>query len=207
MKTSSLVKDYSKLSDANLNLKAQSIILALTANPNFSATAPTLAVFTSIKNTYSTTLANAASRDRNAIAQKKAAKSALVLNMRLLGSNLESLALGDRVKLISSGFDLSSLGESVPALAIPTGFTLSDGINAGEVKFSMKAVREAVAYVFEYTTDTVITKESRWITKVSTSREYVFSNLPSGVRITCRMGAIGRKDQEVFTGMLTRVVQ
>lgn len=207
MKTPNLVRDYSKLSEANLDLKAQSIILALTANANFPATVPTLVNFTTVKTTYSTALGRAVNRDRNFIAQKSAAKTALLLNMKLLSINIESLAQGDKVKLISSGFELTSDGEPSPAIETPTDFILSDGLNAGEIKFSARGSKPVVSYLFQVSTDPVITEDSKWTSKASTSREFTFSNLPSRALIHGRVAAIGRNGQEAFTGVLTRVVQ
>ncbi|MDB5120281.1 MAG: hypothetical protein JWN56_1499 [Sphingobacteriales bacterium] len=207
MKTQGLVTSYSKLSDAHLDLKAQSIILALTGNLNFPLTAPTLANFTLFKTTYTTALAKAVSRERNTIAQKLAARTTLLLNMKLLAINIESLALGDRVKLVSSGFDLTNDGELVTPIVTPTDFILSDGLNAGEMKFSIKGVKDASSYLFEICLEEVVTEDSKWTSKATTLREHTFTNLPSRTLIHGRVAAIGRKSQEAFTGVLTRVVQ
>jgi hypothetical protein len=207
MKRTILLRDYNKFNDAALDAKAQSIISALTSNANFPVTAPTLAIFTGIKNTYSTSLAKAFNRDRNAVAQKKVAKVALLANLNLLAINLESIALGDRVKLVSSGMEINSETESVPTLSAPTDMQLTDGINVGEMRFSVRATSQAIAYVFEYTLDAVPTEDNKWVSKTVSSREYLFTGLTSGVRIYCRVGAIGRKGQEAFTSIISRIVQ
>ncbi|MDB5118857.1 MAG: hypothetical protein JWN56_75 [Sphingobacteriales bacterium] len=207
MKRTILLRDYNKFNDAVLDAKAQSIISALTGNANFPVTAPTLAIFTGIKNTYSASFAKASNRDRTAVAQKKVAKAALLANLNLLAINLESIALGDRVKLVSSGMEINNESESVPALSAPTDMQLTDGINIGEMRFTVKAAPQAVAYVFEYTVDAVLTEDSKWISKTASTREYLFTGLTSGVRIFCRVGAIGRKGQEAFTSIISRIVQ
>jgi len=71
MKFVTLIKDYSKLSESNLDLKGGKIIAALTGNTDFPVTMPTLSDFMQVKNTYSTNLVAAANGDRAAIAMIK----------------------------------------------------------------------------------------------------------------------------------------
>ena len=49
MKNVTLIKDYSRLSESNLDLKGGKIIAALTDNADFPATLPSLADFTTVK--------------------------------------------------------------------------------------------------------------------------------------------------------------
>ena len=206
MKVSKLIKDYSKLSEANLDLKAQMVVINLTGNPHFPVTEPTLADFTLVRTAYTTALHNSVEGGKTAVAIKNQARVDLLANMRNLALDIEAQAQGDRAKMVSSGFDLAADGEGVPTLAAPTNFTLSDGMNPGELKLSVKAVANAASYVHEYT-EGPITENSVWITKVTTSREYTFTGLKSGIRVYARVAAIGRKGQEVYSVVLTRVIQ
>ncbi|WP_017257599.1 hypothetical protein [Pedobacter arcticus] len=206
MKTPSLVTDYSRLSDANLEFKGQSIILSLTGNPTFPVTTPTLADFTALKVAFSTSLANALDGGRTNIAIKNTDRLALINSMRFLAANIESLAQGDKAKLLSSGFDLSATGETVPPLSAPVEFKLVDGINPGEISSVVKPVAQAVAYSHEYTF-TAPDEATVWSVKSGTSRKILLSGLPSGQRIFVRVAAIGRKGQEAYTNTLSRVVQ
>jgi hypothetical protein len=206
MRATSLLKDYTKLSDANLDLRAGAVLTSMTGNANFPVTTPTVAEFGLLKTAYSDALASVYTANRNSIAVKNEARIELLSAMKQLALNVESLAPGDRVKLVSSGFDLASDGESSPPLSAPVQFTIADGMNVGELKFSVKRVPNAVSYVHEYT-DEPITENTRWISKASASRTHVFTGLRSGVRIYGRTAAIGRKGQEAYTAILTRVVQ
>jgi hypothetical protein len=206
MKTPKLVKDYSRLSEANLDFKAQMIIVNLTDNPHFPVTSPTLANFSVIKNEYSAALQNSAEGAKTAVAIKNQAKTTLLQNMRFLAANIESLAQGDRAMLVSSGFELATEGENIPPLAAPTNFAISDGANAGELKLTVKGVPNAVSYLHEYT-EGPVTEESVWVSKISTSRTHTFTGIRSGIRVYCRVAAVGRKGQEVYGNVLSRVVQ
>jgi hypothetical protein len=206
MKTSKLIRDYSKLSDANLDFKAQMIGISLNTNPNFPTTDPTLTEFAAVKAAFTTALQNSANGDRMAVAVKNQAREELLTTMRNLATNIESQAQGDRAKLASSGFELASENESAPPLAGPTNFKITDGLNPGELKLSVKGVPQAVSYLHEYTEDP-LTEDSRWISKVSTSREHTFADIRSGLRVHARVAVIGRKGQEVYSNVLSRVVQ
>lgn len=94
MKFVTLTKDYSKLSESNLNLKGGKIIAALTGNTDFPATLPSLFDFTTVKNTYSTNLVAASNGDRAAIALKNQDKDSLLGAMRLLAINLGRTGVG-----------------------------------------------------------------------------------------------------------------
>ncbi len=206
MKFVTLIKDYSKLSESNLDLKGGKIIAALTGNPDFPVTMPTLSDFMQVKNTYSTNLVAAANSDRAAIVMKNQDKDSLLGAMRLLAINIEGLAQGNQAKMVSSGFDVAANGDSVPAMGPPTNFKVSDGLNAGEIKTSVKGVERAIMYSHEYAL-TLPDADTSWTTWVSSSVSCVFTDLPGGTRIYARVGAIGRKEQLVYSDVLSRIVQ
>lgn len=205
MRTQTIIKDYSRLSDSDLDTKAQSIVQSLTGNIYFPETSPTLAEFTETKQAYSTSMNNAVGGTRLQIALKKEARAVLLDAIKNLGFNVESLAKGNRVKLVSTGYELASDGENTATIHPPTNFMMEDGMNIGQVKFSVKAVRNAVAYVHEYT-PAPLTVNSNWITQSTTLREHTFV-IPSGTRIFGRVAAIGRRGQQAYSDILSRLVQ
>lgn len=206
MKFVTLIKDYSKLSESNLDLKGGKIIAALTGNADFPVTMPTLLDFTTVKNTYSTNLVAASNGDRAAIAMKNQDKDSLLGAMRLLAINIEGLAQGNQAKMVSSGFDVAANGDSVPAMGAPKNFKVSDGLNAGEIKTSVKGVDHAMMYSHEYAL-ALPDADTSWTTWVSSSVTCVFTELPGGTRVYARVGAIGRKEQLVYSDVLSRIVQ
>jgi hypothetical protein len=206
MKIPKLILNYQRYNDAKLDQKAQAIIVALTDNANFVTTSPTLAAFTAVAADFSNALTAAASRDRVAVSLKSDAREALLNSLRLLAMSIDATAGGNRSQLVSSGFDLAIESDSALSLSPPQEFALLDGMNPGEIKFSIKAVENAKSYIFEYTEEP-LTLESSWISKGSSKREYTFTNLPSGKRIYGRVVAIGTRGQEGTTNVLTRMVQ
>lgn len=201
-----LIKSYAKLSDSDLNTKSKSIVTSLTDNTYFPTTSPTLADFSLLQTAYSEALINSAGRDRTNVAIKNQAKTNLLNSMKFLATNIEDLAKGDHVKLVSSGFDLSSSGESSPGLTPPENFVVTDGPNRGELKLSMKGDSRALAYFFEHTEEP-LTENSKWSSRTSSVREHIITGLRSGVRTYVRAGKIGRKNKEVYSETLSRIVQ
>jgi hypothetical protein len=206
MKKPTLVKDYSKLSETKLDLRSEEIISNLTGNPNFPTTMPSLADFTALQATYSTNLVAAGMGDKAAIALKNQSKQELLDAMRLLAINIESQSMGNRVKMVTSGFDLASEGDNVPVLAAPQNFRLTDGVNAGELRSVVKGVPQAIMYSHEYTLTTP-DENTIWIPAMVSSVEYVFTGLPGGTKVYVRVAAVGRKNQVAYSNVLSRVVQ
>ncbi|HCN82976.1 MAG TPA: hypothetical protein DIT07_05050 [Sphingobacteriaceae bacterium] len=206
MRVPSLIKSYVNVSDADLEVKSSHIETRLTDNPDFPDIAPALAVFTGFQNTFSLALGKAVSGDKVAIALKNQAKESLVENMRSLALQIESRSNGDKAKLLSSGFDLASDGESTPALEAPANFKVSEGPNSGQVISVVKGGWKNVAYSHEYTLSPPDVN-TIWLAKTSTTAEYTFSGLPSGIKAYFRVAVIGSKDQVHYTEVHSRMVQ
>lgn len=206
MKKQFITKSYKKLTDADLDLKAQVIIASLTDNPNFPGVINGFADFMAAANLYAERLNAASGRDRVAIVLKNDAREALLNLMRLLAITIESLCEENLSKMMSSGFTLSSTGGHSAPLDAPRDFQLSDGKNSGEMKFMVKKVNHAISYIFEYTVGP-LTTDSKWISRGCSTKEYTYTNLPVGERLFCRVAAIGPRGQEVYSATLSRIVQ
>ena len=206
MRKPTLVKDYSKLTETKLDLRSEEIILNLTGNANFPTTQPTLADFTALQAAYSTNLVAAGMGDKAAIALKNESKQELLEAMRLLAINIESQSMGNRVKMVTSGFDLASEGDNVPVLTAPQNFRLMDGINPGELRSVVKRVPQAIMYSHEYSL-TPPEESTIWLPSMVSTVEHVFTGLPGGTRVYVRVAAVGRKNQVAYSSVLSRVVQ
>lgn len=206
MKTQKVLSDYAKLSDANLKVKAENVVVCLTGNTNFPTTRPPLADFTAIQEAYSTALEKTVSGDRILIALKNQARETLLDAMRKLASDINLIANGDKAMLLSSGFDLSATAEPVTSLEPPADFKIRDGLNLGELHFSCKRVPHAVSYIFEYMANPN-DPDSRWVSQSTSSREFTFKNLISGTRVQGRARVIGHRDLESISEIQSRIVQ
>ena len=206
MKKATLIRDYGKLSDAKLNLKGEDIVNALTENVNFPVTSPTLAVFTTTATDFTAALNNAAQGGKVAVADKNDKRVDLLDIMNALAANISGLAAGSRPKLLSSGFDLAIETPSRSQLTAPTDFKLSDGPNSGELRLSIKPVKDARSYNYENTSEP-LSLDSKWQTKGSSSSEFILTNMEIGKRMFCKVTAIGTRGQVMSTNILSRIVQ
>ena len=206
MKNYKLILDYAKLSDAALSIKAVNVKNSLTGNVNFPTTNPSLADFTALQEAFDVALSKTLSADRIQIALKNQDRAALLAGMRQLALDIDAQANGDKAKLLSSGLDLASIGDTASSISVPTEFRILDGVNAGELKFVCKRVINAVSYLYEYT-DEIPTEETNWKVQPASSRELTVRGLRSGARIYGRIKAIGRKGQEANSEVLSRLVQ
>lgn len=206
MKNQKLILDYGRLSDANLNLKAISVVKGLTDNPNFPTTTPTPANFALLQVAYADALNNALSGNRQYIASKNKVREDLLAAMRRLAMDIDAQGNGDKAMLLSSGFDLASTNEASPGIDVPNDFKILDGINSGELKFSCKRVINAVSYLIEYT-DEPPAETTQWKFVPTSTREFTIKGLRSGLRIYGRMKAVGRKGQTANSDILSRLVQ
>lgn len=195
--------DFSRYSDAVLESKAHSIINAMTGNANFTTPVPDLATLTAAANAYSAALLKAATGNRVDIAEKNERKKELAGDFRTLANYVNTVAAGDVAKLISSGIELSKQGSPV-TITKPENLQVVNGINTGELDVSVNTVKGAYAYIFQYTTDENMAP-GKWVNNPSTSSKVTLTNLQSGVRYFCRVGALGSNDQLLYSDPISRI--
>jgi hypothetical protein len=185
----------------------QSILIALTDNANFPLTQALLVPLGDVLKSFSDALANAQTRDKVAVGLKNTARTELEIQLLTVANSVSNEALGNRDKLLSCGFELyKNSNTPAPALGPVKDFTVTDGINPGQLKLQAKGPAGAKSYVHQYTPDP-ITPSSVWISYTSTLKEYTFSNLESGKKYWGRMIAIGVKDQVSISNPASRIVQ
>lgn len=205
MKNNKLILDYSKLSDAKLSLRSGDVVNSLTDNDYFPVTVPSLTEFTALRTAFVQALDRTTTGDRYLIAVKNQTRKTLLSAMRQLAMTIDAQGNGDKAKLITSGFLLSSTAES-STLGAPENFKIADGKNPSELILSCKMAQNAASYLFDIAEEP-ISENTIWKTQADSRRSYTFRNLNSGSRIFCRIRAIGRKGQEISSEVLSRVVQ
>ena len=94
----------SSSSDALLVTGAQTIVTALTTNPDYPTPTPTLATVITALNDFTVAIANAANGGKEETAIKNAKRAELTSLLRQLASYVGVTCGGDMAKLLSSGF-------------------------------------------------------------------------------------------------------
>lgn len=198
---------FSRLNDPALQAKAEAIVAAMTDNANFPNPSPLPAEVRAAITAYSTALAAARNGSRTDIAIKDQKREELIEMLMQLGSYVNYTAGDDYAALVSSNFDLSKNRESAPPLPNPENFMLEEGLNPGEVLASVRGVRGAKAYLFQYTTTDPTQANAAWTIRTSTSRKCTLTGLQSGQRYWVRVVVLGSYAQETYSEVLSRIVQ
>ena len=194
---------FNKYTDAVLESKTHSIISSMTGNANFPTPVPALAALTAAAAAFSAALIKASTGNRVDIADKNARRAELIALLRSLATYVNLTANGDRSMLISSGLELSKELEPL-IITKPENLQVVNGISPGELVVSINAVKGAYAYLHQYTTDENMAPNS-WVNNPSTSSKIVLSNLQSGTKYICRVGALGANDQLLYSDPVARI--
>lgn len=206
MAISKITADYVYMSDPGLLLKANSILTAMTGNPNFDTPVPSLVSLGERIEEYSAALVAAQMRDKTKVATKNEKRLELIETLRALANYVTQVAEGDEATLVSSGFTLAKSGQPVPPIGNPQDLRVENGLNPGEIETSVKAVKGARSYIHQYTADP-ITDNSQWTSETTTRRKNVFAGLEPTKIFWFRVAAIGANGQIAYSDMLSKIVQ
>ncbi|MGE5108293.1 MAG: fibronectin type III domain-containing protein [Sphingobacteriales bacterium] len=203
MKSRALI-NFSKYTDGAFESKVHTILSCMKDNLNFTTPVPDLAAITAAAAAYSAALIKASTGNRENIADKNEKRRVLTNLLRSLCIYVTLTANGDRIVLLSSGFDISKDAEPM-TISKPENLQVINGISSGELLVSVNAVKGAYAYLHEYTIDETLAPGS-WVVTPSTSSKITFTNLLSGTKYYCRVGAIGTNGQLLYSDPLARIV-
>lgn len=203
MKNKALI-DFSKYSDGDFESKARTIITNMTGNTNFPDPSPAIPDVTLATNIYSEALAAASTGNRSDVADKNEKRQLVTLMLRSLASYVNFTAEGDRAMLLTTGFNVNKEREPV-IITKPENIQVTNGMNAGELRVSVKAVKGAKSYVHEYTNDTGLAAD-HWQSTTTSQSKITFSELEAGKTYYCRVAAVGPKGQIVYSDQIARIV-
>ncbi len=194
---------FAHFTDGRLELKAQTIITAMTGNANFPAPHPELIAATAASAAYSNALASAASGDKTLISVKNQARVALIAALNLLGNYVMIVANGDEAVLTSSGFDIRRDATPLPPLSKPIIARLENGVNSGEVEVIVGRLAGARMYQFQYSNQTTPTV---WTGVNTTQTKLLVPALEAGKLYWFRVVAYGINRQEVMGDAVSKMV-
>lgn len=177
-----LTNGFDRMSDANLVVRSQNIIAAMTGNANFPTPDPTLATMQTALDAFSDALDAAKTGDKTAIAIKNQKKADLVDQIHLLGAYVLYTSKQDSVIAVSSGFNIAKEPQPSPSITKPENFQVDNGLNTGELQVSFNPVPGARSYMYQYTSDTAVTDATQWETETGTVKQNLFYGLTSGSR-------------------------
>lgn len=200
-----LTNGFARLSDSKLEEKAQFIITQIGNNVgSFATPDPALTVLQDALAVFNEAVTAAKTGDRFDIAIKTQKKQDLVELLQLELVYVEYIAKGDPVILASSGFDLAKQPSPTPELTKPENLKVINSDQSGELIISVDAVPNAVSYLHQFSIDPLL-KDSSWQSLTSSQSKNNLTNLTPGVLYYCRVGAVGRKNQVMFSDVVSRI--
>ncbi|MEP7233396.1 MAG: fibronectin type III domain-containing protein [Ginsengibacter sp.] len=186
------IKPFNSWPDKKLAAESKQVALSMTGNAAFPNPEPSMPIFSAGVDAFIDQLGKAGSRDATAIAAKNTKRFELVQLCNSLVNSVASTANGNREMLVSTGLPLRKLPQPV-VLRNPENFTVTNGINPGDLKLKIKA-NKAKSNIFEYTEDPP-TETSVWTRFTCTSSSYTVSGLQPGKRYWFRVASVGGRNQ------------
>jgi hypothetical protein len=208
MKKSKAILNLNHAGILEVKTKAEVIINRVTISATFATPSPTMAVVQAAV----TVLSKAITERDGALVlyQQKSLEAQIekdnVINiLETLGNYVETTANGDAAKIISAGYDVKKSATPIGAMDVPINVLAKEGVGAGNVVITWKAVKGAKAYNLEQTDD--ITKPENWIHVATvTKAKCEVNGQISGVRYWYRVAAIGAAGQGAASDVTTRII-
>ena len=206
MRPTKLSTNFVPYTDADFGSKTAIIIESMINNPHFPAPVPTLESIRVLLDEYSKALTEAMGKATVAIAEKNGLRKKLGHELTRLALYVMYIADGDEAILISSGFTLAKKPAAIK-IDNPGSVTIKNGITAGQLLGSVKAVSGAKTYQFEITSGETVTDSSEWQSHNSSRRSFIFSGLTPGRQYHVRVAAIGSGKQKTVSSVASMWAQ
>jgi len=200
-----VVKTFKKLADSNLLSFGKNVTVKMADAVEFYPTpVPSLADINAQLLIYEGLLQSSKNRDKLQVDLKNQCKFTLNAMLSQLADYVNATS-SDSATLLRSGFELNKLPQPVGLLE-PTGLTLIDGPNSGELTLKCKSVKGATSYMFQCTADAALA-EGGWTSVPSSAAYYTFKGLTRGITYFMRIIAVGRNQQVTNSNVLNRISQ
>jgi hypothetical protein len=202
--TNTISVGYKKQNDSEFITSISRVVTKTDGNPNFQDPPEELAIVKKTLPEFGMAVTDASGRDQMKIAIKNEKRAIIEQAVGVLRDYVWQVANGDRVILLSSGFELRGSRKGAALGTVTVLEVIAD--KANEATTRVKRVRNARAYIHQYTVDPV-TPDSVWIKKFHTEPEHTFTGLVSREKYVFQVIAIGNKGQEAPSPVMGKVIQ
>lgn len=186
-----LAKNIRGLNASKLADKTRFVEERMNLNPAFPTPTPTLAAIATARQALETAGTAAKDGGRTATAIRRAGQRELSLLLNQLAGYVSSIAEGNELAILSSGFDVKRSGTPAGDPEAPKGLLAKISAFKGRVDLRWDPVREAVAYHILISA-TEPTDETSWqLAGVSSKANHKVIALESGKTYWFRVVAIG----------------
>ena len=206
---------FNHIKDAELLLKANTIVSAMTDNPNFPEPwppqVPLLAIIREAVVRFQTAVQDALTRDTTKIIIREAEKKRLQGLLQQLVPYVEMIAQGDINVLLSSGFDLcrenTHTGSTRVSLDAPTDFHVKRSTKEGELIAHVAKLHGASSYELQLAEGDPTVEENWHQNDIFTqSSKMVISGLTPGHRVSVRVRGINAAGAGAWSDIVTLIV-
>ena len=207
--------DFNRIKDAELLLKANTIIATMTDNPNFPepwpVQVPSLQVLRDAVAAFQTAVQDALTRDTTKILLRDKAWEYLIHQLLDLVPFVEMIAKGDVNILMSSGFDLckerTHTGSTRTSLEAPAGFTVKRSELEGELVAHVAKLQGAGSYELQIAEGDP-TNEENWhqYAIFTNGSKMVITGLTPGHRVSVRVRGINAAGPGAWSDTVTLIV-
>ena len=207
MATTYKVKDnYKKGRDGDLNNTGSKVLDGMTNNATFPNPSPDLVTLKQTLQDYQTAYNQAANGDSKLVSVKNDKRAVLRDQLSKLATYVNSVADGDKTKLLSSGFPLARQKAVAQKLATIDKVEVDIATPTQATTSLKKRVAGAKSYIHQYSTDAV-SNDAKWVQKFITDTSYTFTNLQTGVKYMFQVIAIGPNGQAEPSPIVSRIIQ
>lgn len=198
-----ILVSFKKNRDSELAKAAYRILSSLKGNANFTDNV-LIQLLEKCLLEFQVAMNNAADGGKTMIAIRKEKRKALIEVLVQLSLYVMHVSNGDRVKLLSSGFDLTKETSTARQLTTIQSLEVING-NSGEAYLQVSTVKGASAYVHQYSLEQP-TATTAWVSETTTSRTHTFTGLKQLATYWFRVIAIGRNGQSVISEPISRII-
>lgn len=197
-----ITNGFDKLSDPNLETKAEQVLQGVSDNAAyFPKPKPAVAEMKVLIAKFHTALVDSKDGDRQKIAVKNQKRQELIDGLHLWGAYVLSQANGDPVVAMSSNFKLRKSPSPKPPIGKPENFRVAAGPNPLQIAGRVNTVPGAKSFILQYATDEMMATDS-WKGEATTTTKCTLNGLTSGTVYNCRMVAIGPRNQIKYSDVL-----
>lgn len=201
-----LKKGLSRLNTTELLAKAGFIAERMTGNPAFPSPTPTLITVGEAITALQTAHVDSLEGGLTAIATRRVREAELRLLLNQVAGHVSSLAEGNELAILSSGFTVVRAGTPSPEPTSPVDVRVSISEHVGRADLRWSAVDVAVSYHTQWTSDP--TNEELWkLVAVSTRAQSKVTGLSSGRVAYFRIAAIGTAGMGPWSQVVSTLVK
>lgn len=202
-----LTKGIARLPYTQLAAKADFIVERMTGNPAFPDPTPTLAAVTTATTALRTAITEALDGGKTATAVKKARYRELQLLLNQLAGYVASVAEGNELAILSSGFGVRKPSSPQPEPSKPTDLRAAFTDHTGRVDLTWAPVEPAVTYHIQWTAGDPSDEKAWTLVSVSTRASAKVTGLPSGQVSYFRVAGIGTKGMGPWSQVVSTLVK